>query len=117
MPRLMSVALTEQAVRDRSKTVTRRLGWEFLQPGQRLTLVRKSMGRRRRDGTVEPLVRITDVEIVSAIRVVLGAIIPSDVEREGFPGWTGEQFVEFFCQTHKGCTPNTVVTRIEWSYL
>jgi hypothetical protein len=27
MPRLMSVALTEAAVRDRRKTVTRRLGW------------------------------------------------------------------------------------------
>lgn len=38
MPRLMSVAFTEQAVRDRTKTVTRRKGWTFLKPGDRLTL-------------------------------------------------------------------------------
>jgi hypothetical protein len=25
-------------------------------------------------------------------------------------------FVSFFCQTHKGCEPGTVVTRIEWRY-
>jgi len=43
MPRLMSVALTEQAVRERRKTVTRRLGWQFLKPGDRLTLCRKVM--------------------------------------------------------------------------
>lgn len=36
MSRLMSVALTEKAVRERRKTVTRRLGWKFLKPGDRL---------------------------------------------------------------------------------
>jgi len=56
--RLMSVALTEDAVRARAKTVTRRLGWLFLRPYDRLTLCRKVMGRKRRDGTIEPLVRI-----------------------------------------------------------
>lgn len=117
MPRLMSVSLTEQAVRDRTKTVTRRLGWEFLKPGDRLTLVRKAMGRKRRDGTVEPLVKICDVEIVSVARVVLAAILPSDLTREGFPDWTPGDFIEFFCTTHKGCQPDTIVTRIEWKYL
>ncbi len=46
MARLMSVAFTEQAVRDRAKTVTRRKGWLFLTTGQRLTLCRKVMGRK-----------------------------------------------------------------------
>jgi len=46
MSRLMSVALTEQAVRDRRKTVTRRLGWKFLASGDRLTLCRKVRGRK-----------------------------------------------------------------------
>lgn len=62
MPRLMSVTLTERAVVERRKTVTRRLGWGFLKAGDRLTLVRKAMGRRRPDGTVEPLVLVTRVE-------------------------------------------------------
>jgi len=46
MPRLMSVALTTQGVRERRKTVTRRLGWWrdrrgrlILSPGDHLTLV------------------------------------------------------------------------------
>ena len=64
MSRLMSVAFTEHAVRDRSKTVTRRLGWLFTKPGDRLTLCRKVMGRRKG----EPLVRIAEVEIVSVRR-------------------------------------------------
>src|SRR3954449_12954490 len=56
--RLLSVALTTQAVRERRKTVTRRLGWLFLKPGTRLTLCEKVQGRR----PGEPLVRICDVE-------------------------------------------------------
>ncbi len=43
--RLMSVSLTEAAVRDRTKTVTRRLGWLFLRVGDRVTLCRKVMGQ------------------------------------------------------------------------
>jgi hypothetical protein len=38
MARLMSVSLTEQQVRDRSKPLTRRDGWGFLQAGDRLVL-------------------------------------------------------------------------------
>ena len=38
MARLMSVALTTDAVRRRQKTVTRRVGWQMLHPGDQLTL-------------------------------------------------------------------------------
>ncbi len=64
MSRLMSVSLTERAVVERRKTVTRRLGWTFLKPGDRLTLCRKVMGRK----PGEPLVRLADVEVVSVRR-------------------------------------------------
>lgn len=50
----MSVSLTEDAVRDRRKTVTRRLGWKFLEAGDRLTLCRKVMGRRKGEPLVRP---------------------------------------------------------------
>ncbi len=112
----MSVALTEDAVRARSKTVTRRLGWATLKPGTQLTLCRKVMGRKRADGTVEPLVRVAEVEVVSVRREPLDAIQAGDTAREGFPDWTGGQFVDFFCKAMK-CTPGTWVTRIEWRYL
>lgn len=113
MPRLMSVSLTTDAVRDRLKTVTRRMGWLNLRPGDRLTLCEKVMGRRKG----EPLVRIVDVEIVSVRREPLNAITMADCEAEGFPHYDPAMFVQFFCSTHKGCLPDTVVTRIEWEYL
>lgn len=116
MPRLMSVALTEQAVVERRKTVTRRLGWKSLQPGTHLTLARKVMGRRRSDGTVEPLVRLAEVEVVDVRRERLDAITQEDVEREGFPSASPLWFVDFFCEEMK-VEPDTVVTRIEWKYL
>ena len=46
----------------------------------------------------------------------LDIITRSDVAAEGFPEWTPEQFVEFFCSTFK-VKPDRLVTRIEWRYL
>lgn len=113
MARLMSVSLTEDAVLARAKDVTRRMGWLVLKPGDQLTLCRKVMGRR----PGEPLVRICTVEVVDVRREPLSAITDADVAREGFPGLSTWEFVDFFCATHKGCRPDSTVTRIEWRYL
>lgn len=113
MSRLMSVSLTEPQVRARVKTVTRRLGWTFLKPGDQLTLCRKVMGRKQG----EPLVRIADVEVVSVRRERLDAITYHDITAEGFPHHSQCDFIDFFCRTHKGCTPTTEITRIEWEYI
>lgn len=112
MARLMSVMLTEQAVRDYRKSVTRRLGWRFLKASDRLTLCRKVQGRRKG----EPLVRLAEVEVVDVRRERLDAITPEDVAGEGFPGWIVPQFVSFFCE-HMKCKPSTEVTVIRWRYL
>lgn len=109
----MSVSLTEPQVRARTKSVTRRMGWAYARPGERLTLCRKVMGRRKG----EPLVRIVDVEVVSVRREQLDTITPAEVKAEGFPEMSPAEFVEFFCGTHKGCTPTSEVTRLEWRYL
>ena len=112
MSRLMSVSLTEDAVRERRKTVTRRLGWTFAKPGDRLTLCRKVMGRK----ADEPLERIAEVEVVDVRREELDAISADDVIREGFPDLTAREFVDFFCE-HMKVVPWATVTRIEWRYL
>lgn len=85
----MSVAFTEQAVIERRKTVTRRKGWLFVKPGDRLTLCRKVMGRK----PGEPLVRLAEVEVVDVQRHRLGELLTCDpqeareeMSREGFPG-------------------------------
>lgn len=128
MPRLMSVTLTEAAVLRRQKTATRRLGWKNLTPGTRLTLCRKVMGRRRKDGSVEPLVRLAEVEVVSVRRERLWDITDEDIVREGVdPALfeevytdtgqpTPQAWIVWFCE-HMNCRPDTVVTRIEWRYL
>lgn len=122
MPRLMSVSMTEQAVIERRKTVTRRKGWQFLKPGDRLTLVRKAMGRK----PGEPLVRLAEVEVVSAHREPLGMVLPSwgrwdygaaEMVREGFPGMDPAEFVRRYFTDAQGMTEDDSVTRIEFRYL
>lgn len=128
MARLMSVAFTEQAVRDHAKTVTRRKGWTFLRPGDRLTLCRKVMGRK----PGEPLVRIAEVEVVSVRREPLASLgkcacwdshergtTYSEIElaREGFPGLDPDEFVRRYFIDAQGIQPDAEVTRIEWAYL
>jgi hypothetical protein len=107
-----SVSLTERQVRDRTKTVTRRVGWLMLRVGDQLTLCRKVMGRR----PGEPLERIVTVKVTAVRRERLDAITVADVAAEGFE-MTPAEFVSFFCGTHKGCLPSNEVTRIEWRYL
>ena len=112
MPRLMSVALTTDSVRRREKTVTRRMGWQMLGAGDRLTLCPKVRGRRRG----EPLERIVTVQVVSVRRERLDSISVDDVVAEGFPGMSSAGFVEFFCRTHVGALASSEVTRIQWRY-
>jgi hypothetical protein len=123
----MSVSLTERAVVERRKTVTRRLGWRMLKPGDRLTLCRKVMGRRNG----EPLVRLAEVEVVGVRREPLWNITAEDVEREGVHDGpfddrfdevdgtgkpTPEGWAQWFCE-EMNVRPDTEVTRIEWRYL
>lgn len=125
----MSVSHTEEAVRARRKTVTRRLGWGFLKPGDRLTLCRKVMGRK----AGEPLVRIAEVEVVDVRREPLAAITDADIVREGVPAeaFTPERerphdlscpacrrvnWIHWFAATFR-VAPEADVTRIEWRYL
>lgn len=125
MPRLMSVSMTEQAVVERRKTVTRRKGWAFLKPGDRLTLCRKVMGRQG-----APLVRLAEVEVVHVRREPLTMLLGkpdtsllsyiygcAEVGSEGFPGMSGAEFVQRFFVDAQGMSPDDVVTRIEWRYL
>lgn len=111
MPRLMSVALTEEAVRERRKTVTRRLGWKFLKPGDRLILCPKTRGVSKADRE-----ELAEVEVVDARREPLRNITDEDVRLEGFE-WQREYFMLFFMEHMRLTSPNTEVTRIEWRYL
>ena len=113
MPRNMSCALTAQQVLDELKDVTRRLGWKFLKAGDILNLVNKTMGFKKGERPV----KYKTVRVLSVRPERLDLITPAECRREGFPHLTPAEFVTMFCRTHKGCTPETVITRIEWEYL
>lgn len=119
MPRLMSVAFTEAAVVARTKTVTRRKGWLMLKPGDRLTLCRKVMGRKKG----EPLVRIAEVEVVSVSREPLMAVAmdltygQNEMDREGFFGLDPNDFIDQYFIAAQGFHETDEITRIEWRYL
>jgi hypothetical protein len=109
----MAVSLTEAQVRDRAKTVARPPGRPVLRPGDRITLYREVPGRH----PGETLDRVAAVEVVSVRREPLDAITAADLTAEGFPRMTPAEYVLHFRATHRGCTPQTEITRIAWRYL
>lgn len=119
----MSCSLTTEAVRARTKTVTRRAPhtWRNLRRGDRLTLIEKGMGLAKG----EKQVVLAEVEILSNRLSRLGAIDPHEVELEGFGTMDPADFVDMWLRSH-GCNParmslpqrdDAPCRRIEWRYL
>lgn len=118
MPRNISFQLTQNQIEARTKTVTRRMGWTFLKGGEVLNAVKQCQGLKKG----ETVHRLAQIRVVSVRREPLNAITFEDVEREGLAEHPAVQgfpscFVDFFCRSHRGCTPETEVTRIEFEYL
>lgn len=118
MPRNISFALTTKQFRDRTKTVTRRLGWKFLKAGDVLCGCVKCMGLK----TGESIEQLGLIRVVSVRRESLSDMISnrsyglSEAEKEGFPNFCGPTFVAMFCD-HMGGHVDQFVTRIEFEYL
>jgi hypothetical protein len=126
MSKLMSVAMTTDAVIERRKTVTRRKGWwldkngrRLLNVGDTLTLCRKVQGRK----PGEPIERLATVYVTSVEREHLSNVTTfpeygrAEVEREGFPGMDPARFVLDYFVDAQGMDPDDLVTRIEWRYV
>lgn len=117
--RNISFALTTDQIRAGTKTVTRRMGWRNLKPGTLLSPVKKGMGLKPGE-KVERLrgpIRVIGVNH-ERLRMLLDSPIYGQREcvREGFPDYTPASFIDMFCRSHKGCMPESVVTRIEFEY-
>lgn len=116
--RLIAFTTTTRQFCNKTKTVTRRLGWHCLQVGEILCAIEKGQGLKRgehvrRLGRIrvvsthwEPLRRMTDDRVYGCGEVIL----------EGFPDLSPEEFIEFFCFADH-CTPDILVNRIEFKYL
>lgn len=121
--RNMSFMLTTEQIRNRSKTVTRRLGWWGLKPGDLIRGVEKGMGLKAGE----------KVKVLATLRVVsvriepLQAMIDNidygtwECMKEGFGDHPSlrqpSEFVTFFCGSHRHCMPDTLINRIEFEYV
>lgn len=117
--RILSFSMTTRAFVDRSKTVTRRMGWKTLKPGTVLKAAEKCMGLKKG----ETITILGEIRVISIRQERLDRMT-RDMEygrleclREGFSGVEPDEFVAFFCRGHKGCKPSSMVTRIEFEYL
>lgn len=107
--RNISFSLTKEQFLDGSKDVTRRKGWRFLKVGDRLRAVEKCRGLKKG----ERVVPLGVIEVVSVRRELLYEITDDDVRREGFPLWSIEQFIRFYCKANGG-EIDQGTTRIEF---
>ncbi len=110
--RLISCSLTEQQIRDRTKTETRRLGWKHCKAGDLLCFVDKAMGNR--NGSKPK--RIAIVRVTHVRQEPLYCINHKGCQREGFPHLKPLEFVEMF-QHHMDCEMTTEVTVIRFLYI
>lgn len=124
MSRRMSCAMTIDAVRARTKTVTRRHvdTWQTLKPGDRLTLIEKGMGLPK--GAQQ--VVLAEVEVVDVRVEPITALFvePDGVEREGIDDMSPNRFAFWWADSHgyRGLTALDQLRaipcrRIEWRYL
>lgn len=108
----MSFFMTTDQIVAESKTVTRRFGWWFLKPGDKLQACEKCQGL----GKGGKINRLKVIEVVSTSHEQLCDISASDCIREGFPDMTPKEFVIMLCE-HYGCNPDKIVNRIEFKYV
>ncbi len=112
MPRNMSFTLTCEQIRNQSKTVTRRFGWNFLKVGDVINAVEKSMGLKKG----EKVFKLGQIRILSIRNEPLNAINKDECIKEGFPDWEPKEFVAMIRRKFK-CECDAIVNRIEFKYI
>ena len=112
--RHMSFALTTEQIRNRTKTVTRRVGWKTLTPGTLLQPIVKGQGLKKgeRVETIGGPIRVVRVtrEWMSDFDS------QAECQREGFPDISPSHFRSWFITSHGG-SEELAVTRIEFEYV
>lgn len=112
MPRNMSFALTIKQFKAKTKTVTRRFGWWFLEPGDILMGCKKCMGFKKG----EKIERLGLIRVVLIRKEPLYEITKEDCIKEGFPEMNSNDFIKMICDYSK-CYPTDSVNRIEFEYI
>lgn len=119
--RRMSFAITTDQILNRTKTVTRRVGWNHLKIGERLLAVDKLRTRSAQ--------KLAVIEVVSIRKERVLDIRTDDCRREGMGRgecWCKRKscdqaggpwcFINMFCDA-MGVAPDATVNRIEFKYV
>ena len=118
--RAISFQHTVEQILDGTKTVTRRTNWAWLQPGTLLRACVKVRGVRAEDRQELAVIRVVDVRREPLRRLLDPAYGLDEIRLEGFEGHpevgNPQSWVRWFCRSHQGCTPDSVVTRIQFEY-
>ena len=117
--RRMSFSLTVAQILGRSKTVTRRVGWRFLKPGDLIQAVERAQGLKKGEKVRKlAVLRVVDVRVELLSRLKTDSLYgENELPLEGFPCWTRDEFLESFCKSHGLKTMASDVTRIEFEYV
>jgi len=107
--RNMSFELTKEQMYARIKTVTRRLGWWVLEPGDIVMACEKCQGLKKG----EKIKRIYPIKIISVRAEPLKNINKAECIREGFGNLEPKDFIDMFISEMR-CAPYTIVNRIEF---
>jgi len=117
MPRQMSFMLTTKQAYDKTKFVTRRLGWKFARVGDIIQQVEKGQGLKEGEHPI----KIHLIELVEQRWEPLNLMVYDsvygyeEVILEGFPDMTPDEFIAMFCEANK-CYPNRLVNRLRFKY-
>jgi hypothetical protein len=110
--------MTIEQYKNRTKTVTRRLGWKFAKVGDIVNGVEKCQGLKKGEKIVilgqhrftklrwERLSLMIDEPVYGQMETIL----------EGFPNLTPEEFVRMFAKSHN-ISIHTKVHRMEFKYV
>lgn len=117
--RQMSFALTTQQILNRTKTVTRRVGWNFLKPGDLVQAVEKGMGLKKGEKARKlAVLRVVSVEGEWMSDFDSRTDAQEECAREGFPHLTPAAFTSFFRMSHPDPGLDDLrVNRIEFEYV
>ena len=110
--RHMSFFYTQHQFHDRTKDVTRRLGWTFLKRGDLVQGVLQVQGIKKGQRVKKlGVIRIKNVRFEPLYKIT-----KNDVRREGYPILDPKDFVLLF-QRAMNCRHDVLVTRIEYEYV
>lgn len=114
----MAFSKTILQVRNRTKTVTRRIHKRPIILGAHYTAIEKGMGLKKGE-RITPICEIIPIDSRwEPLRRMIDDIEygKQEVILEGFPDMQPAEFVEMICTMHH-CTPETLVDRIRFIYI